>query len=58
VAWQEWSNGDGSPGGSIINRHMLANSMFKQSWFAVKKPNGEAHDEGLPGPGALAYFEC
>lgn len=51
VAWMEWGNGDGIPGGSadygsIINRHTHVNPKFKQSWFAVQKQNGEAQAMG------------
>jgi hypothetical protein len=46
VAWMEWGNGDGIPGGSqqygaIINRHTHVNPKFANSWFAVKKPGSE-----------------
>lgn len=46
VAWMEWGNGDGIPGGSpdygsIINRHTGVNVDFKQSWFAVTNPDTE-----------------
>jgi len=46
VAWMEWGNGDGIPGGSphygsIINRHTHVNPNFKNSWFAVKRPDSE-----------------
>ena len=47
VNWMEYGNGDGIPGGSqdfgaIINRHTHVNPSFKNSWFDVKKVNGEA----------------
>jgi hypothetical protein len=46
VVWMEWGNGDGIPGGSssygsIINRHTHVNTKFKNSWFAVDRPNTE-----------------
>ncbi len=46
VAWMEYGNGDGIPGGSadfgaVINRHTLVNPAFKHSWFDVKTLHGE-----------------
>jgi len=51
VAWMEWGNGDGIPGGSpdaglILNRHTQVNRDFKHSWFAVKKPGEEVQTLG------------
>ena len=55
VEWMEYGNGDGLVGGSsafgtVGNRHTLVNPKFKQSWFAVTKPNSEvaAMGEYLP----------
>ncbi|TVT81199.1 hypothetical protein [Acinetobacter colistiniresistens] len=51
VAWLEWGNGDGIPGGSsnygaIINRHTTVNPQFKYSWFAVNTPRTEQQAMG------------
>lgn len=51
VAWMEYGNGDGIPGGSphfgaIINRHTLVNPSFRHSWFDVKKVHGESEALG------------
>jgi hypothetical protein len=51
VTWMEYGNGDGIPGGSqdfgaVINRHTLVNPKFKNSWFNVKKVDGEAEALG------------
>ena len=51
VAWMEWGNGDGIPGGSsafgaIINRHTQVSRTFKHSWFAVDKPGREVEAMG------------
>ena len=51
VAWMEWGNGDGIPGGSadygsIINRHTQVNPAFEHSWFSVKTPGSEAQAMG------------
>jgi hypothetical protein len=51
VAWMEYGNGDGIPGGSqdfgaVINRHTLVNPKFRNSWFDVKKVRGEAEALG------------
>jgi len=55
VAWMEWGNGDGIPGGSrdfgaIVNRHTRVNPAFAHSWFAVTRPGTEraALGEYLP----------
>lgn len=55
VAWMEYGNGDGIPGGSadygvIINRHTHVNPAFKHSWFAVNRdtPETQAMGEHLP----------
>jgi len=51
VAWMEYGNGDGIPGGSqdfgaVINRHTLVNPKFEHSWFNVRKVRGEAEAMG------------
>jgi hypothetical protein len=62
VAWMEWGNGDGIPGGSsdfglIINRHTQVNGQFKQSWFAVAKPGTEREVMGDYLPSVLNLKE-
>lgn len=51
VAWMEYGNGDGIPGGSpdfgaVINRHTLVNPAFKNSWFDVKTVHSEVNALG------------
>ncbi len=51
VAWMEWGNGDGIPGGAqdfgaIINRHTHVNPKFRKNWFAVSRPGSEAEALG------------
>ena len=51
VAWMEYGNGDGIPGGSkdfgaVINRHTHVNPKFQHSWFDVKQVRGEARALG------------
>jgi hypothetical protein len=62
VAWMEWGNGDGLPGGSadfgaIINRHTQVNPSFRQSWFAVDAPGREAQAMGAYLPWVLNLRE-
>ncbi|MBV8667377.1 MAG: hypothetical protein JO269_12930 [Burkholderiaceae bacterium] len=51
VAWIEYGNGDGMPGGSaefgaVINRNTEVNPAFGHSWFAVQKPGAEKQAMG------------
>lgn len=51
VAWMEYGNGDGIPGGSadfgaLVNRHTLVSPGFTHSWFAVNRPGAEAQAMG------------
>ena len=62
VAWLEWGNGDGIPGGSsdyglIINRHTTVNPQFKYSWFAVTTPGRETSAMGAFAPQVINFHE-
>ncbi|MDP3846514.1 MAG: hypothetical protein Q8R10_08840 [Pseudomonas sp.] len=62
VAWMEYGNGDGVPGGSpdygsIINRHTGVNPNFKRSWFAVQKPQAENESMGEYLPYVINFRE-
>ena len=62
VAWLEWGNGDGIPGGSsnfgsIINRHTTVNPQFRNSWFAVTAPGAETSAMGAYAPQVINFHE-
>lgn len=55
VAWIDFGNGDGLPGGSpnfaqVVNRHTLVSDKFQHSWFAPERPTSvnKAMGEYLP----------
>lgn len=60
VAWMEFGNGDGIPGGStdygaLINRHTGIGKDFHHSWFAATHPGGEERAMGDYLPKVLNY---
>jgi len=62
VAWLEWGNGDGIPGGSanygsIINRHTTVNPNFRNSWFAVNAPRTEREAMGSYAPQVINFHD-
>lgn len=62
VAWLEWGNGDGIPGGSsnygsIINRHTTVNPKFANSWFAVARPGAETQSMGAYTPHVVNFHD-